>query len=110
MVVVTDPDECMDNPFPPKAAYHALMERRLVALEKWPGVLPMGIGETIYRAFAKFVLRAAGDQDKTACGNSSCVQALRPVYKQRITSWGLGGVREAGVVEIRWERRQKKER
>ena len=59
MVVVTDPAECMDNPFPPKSAYHALMERRLVALEKWPGVLPMGIGETIYRAFAKFVLRAA---------------------------------------------------
>ena len=29
----------------------------------------MGIGETLRRALAKFVMRAAGDQAKTACGN-----------------------------------------
>ena len=29
----------------------------------------MGIGETLCRALAKLVMRAAGDQAKTACGN-----------------------------------------
>ena len=29
----------------------------------------MGIGETLRRALAKLVMRAAGDQEKTACGN-----------------------------------------
>ena len=29
----------------------------------------MGIGETLLRALAKLVMRAAGDQAKTACGN-----------------------------------------
>ena len=29
----------------------------------------MGIGETICRALAKLVMRAAGEQAKTACGN-----------------------------------------
>ena len=29
----------------------------------------MGIGEMLRRALAKIVMRAAGDQAKTACGN-----------------------------------------
>ena len=29
----------------------------------------MGIGDTLYWALAKLVMRAAGDQAKTACGN-----------------------------------------
>ena len=29
----------------------------------------MGIGETLRRALAKLVMKAAGDQAKTACGN-----------------------------------------
>ena len=29
----------------------------------------MGIGETLRRALAKLVMRAAGEQAKTACGN-----------------------------------------
>ena len=29
----------------------------------------MGIGETLRRALAKLVMRAAGEQVKTACGN-----------------------------------------
>ena len=45
------------------------MDCHLVALDKRPGVLPVGIGETIRRALAKLVMRAAGDQAKTACGN-----------------------------------------
>ena len=59
----------MANSSPPWAAYRALMACRLVALDKRPGVRPVGIGETLFRALAKLVLRAAGDQAKTACGN-----------------------------------------
>ena len=41
----------------------------IAALDKRPGVRPMGIGETLRQALAKLVIRAAGDQAKTACGN-----------------------------------------
>ena len=54
---------------PPWAAYLALMACRIVALNKRPGIRPVGIGETLHRALAKLVMRAAGDQAKTACGN-----------------------------------------
>ena len=45
------------------------MACRLVAFNKRPGVLPVGIGKTLRRALAKLVMRAAGDQVKTACGD-----------------------------------------
>ena len=41
----------------------------LVALNKRPGVHPVGLGEMLRRALDKLVMRAAGDQAKTACGN-----------------------------------------
>ena len=34
-----------------------------------PGVCPMGIGETLLQDLAKLFMRAAGDNEKTACGN-----------------------------------------
>ena len=37
----------------------------------------MGIGETLRRALAKFVMRAAGDQAKTACGNLQLCAGLK---------------------------------
>ena len=66
----------MANSSPPWAAYHALMACRLVALDKRPGVLPVGIGETLRRALAKLVMRAAGEQAKTACGNLHMCEGL----------------------------------
>ena len=68
-VVVASLAYWMANSSPPWAAYCALMECRLVALDKRPGVRPMGIGETLCRDLAKLVMRAAGDQANTACGN-----------------------------------------
>ena len=59
----------MANSSPPRAAYCALMACFLVALDKRPGVRPVGIGETLCQALAKLVMRAAGDQAKTVCGN-----------------------------------------
>ena len=54
---------------PPWAAYGALMACHLVVLDKRPGVRLVNIGETLHQALAKLVMRAAGDQAKTACGN-----------------------------------------
>ena len=69
-VVVASLAEWMANyPPPPQAAYHALMACSLVDLDKWPGVRLVGIGETLRQALAKLVMRAAGYQAKTACGN-----------------------------------------
>ena len=45
------------------------MACRLVVLDERPRVRPAGIGETLCRALAKLVMRAAGEQAKTACGN-----------------------------------------
>ena len=59
----------MANYSPPWEAYFALMECRLVALDKRPGVRPVGIGETLLWALAKLVMRSAGDQAKASCGN-----------------------------------------
>ena len=41
----------------------------LVALDKMLGVRPVEIGEVLIRDLAKLVMRAAGDQAKTVCGN-----------------------------------------
>ena len=54
---------------PPWTEYRALMAYRLVAPDKRPGVRPIGIGETLRRSLAKLVMRAAGEQAKTACRN-----------------------------------------
>ena len=53
----------------PWTAYRALIARRLAALDKRPGMVPVGIGEMLRRSLAKLITREAGDQAKTACGN-----------------------------------------
>ena len=59
----------MNNSSPTWATYHALMSCCLVVMGKRRRVNPVGIGETLGQALAKVVMRAAGDQAKTACGN-----------------------------------------
>ena len=68
-VVVTRLANWMVNSSPPWSAYCALMPCRLVALDKSLGVRPMEIGETLLRDLDNLVMRVAGDQEKTACGN-----------------------------------------
>ena len=67
----------MANSSPPCAAYRAPMVFLLVAHDKRPGVRPMGIGEMVRRALDKVVMRAAGDQAKTACGNLQLCAGLK---------------------------------
>ena len=59
----------MANSSSPWDAYCALMTCHLVVLDKRPGMGYVGIGETLRRALAELVMRAAGEQAKTACGN-----------------------------------------
>ena len=68
-VIVARLADWVANSSPPWATYRTLMACRLVALNKQPGVRPVGIGETLRRALAKLFMRAAGDQVKTTCGN-----------------------------------------
>ena len=56
-------------PSPPRDAYCSLVPCSLVALDKHPGVRPVGMGETLCRAITKIVMRAAADQTNMACGS-----------------------------------------
>ena len=69
-VVVARLDAWIANPPPPPpwSTCCALMSCRLVALDKRPGVHPVGLVETLCRALAKLAMRAAREQEKTACG------------------------------------------
>ena len=52
----------------------------------------MGIGETLLRALAKLIMRTAGEQAKTACGNLHMCEGLEAVTE--------------GVTHVVWERRR----
>lgn len=56
------------NESPPWAAYRALMANRLIAIDKQPGVRPVGCGEVIRRLMAKAVILACGERATEACG------------------------------------------
>ena len=60
--------EWLGNGRPPWAAYRALMSGRIIALEKQPGIRPVGVGETWLRLMAKCLLRMAKPEVKAACG------------------------------------------
>ena len=71
----------MANSSPPWAAYCALMACLLVAFDKLPGVRPVGIGEVLYQDLTKLLMKAAGDQAKTACGNLHLCTGLEAVIE-----------------------------
>ena len=68
--------EWLSNTHPPWAAYRAMMACRLVALDKQPGVRPLGIGEIFRRLLAKCVLSVIGTQATVACGNFNLCAGL----------------------------------
>ena len=61
----------MSNTAPPWAAYRALQTCRLVALDKGPGVRPVGIGEIWKRGMAKCALKVGGEDAKAAYGSAN---------------------------------------
>ena len=56
------------NGRPPWAAYHAMISGRLIALDKYPGIRPVGIGETWRCLVEKCLLRVTGKESKAVCG------------------------------------------
>ena len=76
-VIVSRLADWMDN-FPlPWATYHTLIACCLVALNKSQGICSLEIGGTLHQDLAKLVMRAAGDQAKTACGNLHLCAGLK---------------------------------
>ena len=57
----------------------------------------MGIGEILRRALAKLVMRAAGDQAKTACGNYQLCAGLEAGIEGATHAVGLRRSRCAGI-------------
>ena len=64
------------NWHPPCASYRALMSGRLIALDKQPGIRPVGVGETWRRLMAKCLLKVAGPEAKSACGTTQLAGGL----------------------------------
>ena len=52
------------------------MGARLCALDKCPGIRPVGIGEIWRRAIAKFALSLCGKDTKAACGRTQLCAGL----------------------------------
>ena len=94
IVIVADLSNCMANSSPHWDDYCNMMTCPLIALDKWPGVRPVGIGETLRRSIDKFIMRAAGDQAKTLCGSLQMCSGLEA---------GIEGAIHA-VVQRRYER------
>ena len=68
-VVIADLYGWMTNSSPLWDNYYALMACRLMALDKRPGVCPIGIGDILRRSVTKLIIRASGDQAKMAYGS-----------------------------------------
>ena len=52
------------------------MSNRLIALDKCPGVRPVGVGEMWRRLFEKCVIKVSGRQVKSARGTSQLCTGL----------------------------------
>jgi hypothetical protein len=73
--------EWLSNEYPPWAAYRALMSRRLVALDKQPGVRPVAIGEIWQQCIAKGNLVGSGAEAKGTCGSVQLCAGLEACIK-----------------------------
>ena len=87
-LIVAEFLEWLCNGQPPWAAYCAMMSGQLVALDKSPGIRPVGIGKTWRRLLAKCLLRVTGQEAKTTCGTEQLAgwwkQESRAQYTPRV--------------------------
>ena len=74
------------------------MSGRLIALEKNPGIRPVGVGETWRRLMAKCLLRVAGPEAKAACGTTQIAGGVEA---------GIEGATHA--MRVLWEERAQEE-
>ena len=69
--------DCLSNESLPWAAYHAFMSGWLIALDKKPGIRPVGVGETRQRLFSKIVLKVTGPGETMACQDDQLCAGLK---------------------------------
>ena len=81
MVAWTD---WLANVSPPWVAYHAIMAARLVALDKWPVVWPVGIRKVCLCFFDNIVLQAGGVQAKEACRSVNLCSGFKAIIEGSI--------------------------
>ena len=78
------------------------MSGRLIALDKQPGIRPVGVGETWQRMMAKCLMRVAGPEAKSACrtkhlaggvdaGIERAIHAMRVLWEEHKheEDWGF---------------------
>ena len=65
------------NGSPHWAAYRAFLSGRMIALDKHPGVRPVGVGETWRRIFSKIVLKVTGPEETMACQDDQLCAGLK---------------------------------
>ena len=75
-LIVGELVEWLGNGRHPWAAYRALMSDRLIALDKQPGIRPVGVGETWQRMMSKCLLKVAGPEAKDACDTTQLAGGL----------------------------------
>ena len=63
----------------PGASYCEFMPGRLIAIDKQPGVRPVGFGETWRRLFAKIVLKFIQPESTLACQYDKMCSVLKVV-------------------------------
>lgn len=66
----------LNNNFVPWNQIQALMSSRLVALDKCPGVRPIGIGECLRRILSKCMILVTGSEVTEACAQSQLCSGL----------------------------------
>ena len=60
-------------------ACHGLINVRLIALNKQPGVLPVGGGETWRNSFANIILKVTGPEATMACQDDQLCARIKAV-------------------------------
>lgn len=92
--------EWIANTDVPWAAYRALWAGRLIAIDKLPGVRPIGIGETWRRMMAKNVMNMAGHEETKACKTTQLCAGLPSGIEGGIHS--IMKLREEHAEEENW--------
>jgi hypothetical protein len=80
----------LNNESPPWAAYRALMSRRLVALDKQPGVWPVAISKIWQWCIAKGNLVGSGAEAKGTCESVQLCAGLEAGIKGALHAVRLG--------------------
>ena len=88
-LIVAEFGEWICNGRPPWASYRAMISGRLIALDKCPGIRPVGIGETWRRLLAKCLLKMTGQEAKAACRTEQLAEGVEEGIEGAIHSMRL---------------------